>query len=67
MVVTKTALLGLTMALAVATELATHTRVNCVASGFVPTHFASYITNNETIVSVLVPLKILINLQKEIR
>ncbi|KAL8214042.1 hypothetical protein R6Q57_003491 [Mikania cordata] len=45
--VTKTALLGLTKALA--TELAPHTRVNCVAPGFVPTHFASYITNNEAI------------------
>ncbi|XP_076952153.1 tropinone reductase-like 3 [Bidens hawaiensis] len=44
--VTKTALLGLTKALA--TELAPHTRVNCVAPGFVPTHFASYITNNKT-------------------
>ncbi|KAJ0791616.1 putative short-chain dehydrogenase/reductase SDR, NAD(P)-binding domain superfamily [Helianthus annuus] len=44
--VTKTALLGLTKALA--TELAPHTRVNCVAPGFVPTHFASYITSSET-------------------
>ncbi|MFS7905029.1 putative short-chain dehydrogenase/reductase SDR, NAD(P)-binding domain superfamily [Helianthus anomalus] len=43
--VTKTALLGLTKALA--TELAPHTRVNCVAPGFVPTHFASYITSSE--------------------
>ncbi|XP_071689732.1 tropinone reductase-like 3 [Rutidosis leptorrhynchoides] len=42
--VTKTALLGLTKALA--TELAPHTRVNCVAPGFVPTHFAEYITSN---------------------
>ncbi|KAL9998303.1 putative short-chain dehydrogenase/reductase SDR, NAD(P)-binding domain superfamily [Helianthus debilis subsp. tardiflorus] len=44
--VTKTALLGLTKALA--TELAPHTRVNCVAPGFVPTHFASYITSSES-------------------
>lgn len=44
--VTKTALLGLTKALA--TELAPHTRVNCVAPGFVPTHFAEYITSNPT-------------------
>ncbi|KAF5820897.1 putative short-chain dehydrogenase/reductase SDR, NAD(P)-binding domain superfamily [Helianthus annuus] len=43
--VTKTALLGLTKALA--SELAPHTRVNCVAPGFVPTHFASYITSSE--------------------
>ncbi|XP_071720864.1 tropinone reductase-like 3 [Rutidosis leptorrhynchoides] len=42
--VTKTALLGLTKALA--TELAPNTRVNCVAPGFVPTHFAEYITSN---------------------
>ncbi|KAL1832281.1 hypothetical protein ACET3Z_001932 [Daucus carota] len=44
--VTKTALLGLTKALA--TELAPNTRVNCVAPGFVPTHFADFITKNET-------------------
>ncbi|KAI7744899.1 hypothetical protein M8C21_009276 [Ambrosia artemisiifolia] len=44
--VTKTTLLGLTKALA--TELAPNIRVNCVAPGFVPTHFASYITSNET-------------------
>lgn len=44
--VTKTALLGLTKALAA--EMAPDTRVNCVAPGFVPTNFASYITNNET-------------------
>nr|XP_043609890.1 tropinone reductase-like 3 [Erigeron canadensis] len=42
--VTKTALLGLTKALA--NELAPHTRVNCVAPGFVPTHFAEFITTN---------------------
>ncbi|PWA57112.1 glucose/ribitol dehydrogenase [Artemisia annua] len=45
--VTKTALLGLTKALA--TEMAPHTRVNCVAPGTVPTHFASFITENDTI------------------
>ncbi|KAK9068914.1 hypothetical protein SSX86_013030 [Deinandra increscens subsp. villosa] len=45
--VTKTALLGLTKALA--TELAPHTRVNCVAPGFVPTNLASYITTNKTL------------------
>ncbi|KAI3698182.1 hypothetical protein L6452_31294 [Arctium lappa] len=44
--VTKTALLGLTKALA--TEMGPRTRVNCVAPGFVPTHFAEFITNNET-------------------
>lgn len=45
--VTKTALLGLTKALA--TEMAPNTRVNCVAPGFVPTYFADFITKNETI------------------
>ncbi|PNX54625.1 dehydrogenase/reductase sdr family member 4-like protein, partial [Trifolium pratense] len=40
--VTKTALLGLTKALAA--EMAPKTRVNCVAPGFVPTNFASFIT-----------------------
>ncbi|KAK4270990.1 hypothetical protein QN277_019752 [Acacia crassicarpa] len=43
--VTKTALFGLTKALAA--EMAPNTRVNCVAPGFVPTHFASFLTNNE--------------------
>lgn len=43
--VTKTALLGLTKALAA--EMAPDTRVNCVAPGFVPTHFAEYITSND--------------------
>ncbi|XP_077221074.1 indole-3-butyric acid response 1 isoform X2 [Tasmannia lanceolata] len=47
--VTKTALLGLTKALA--TEMAPNTRVNCVAPGFVPTHFADFITRNEDVVS----------------
>ncbi|KAL0310757.1 UNVERIFIED_CONTAM: Tropinone reductase-like 3 [Sesamum angustifolium] len=44
--VTKTALLGLTKALAA--EMAPDTRVNCVAPGFVPTHFASFLTTNES-------------------
>ncbi|XP_057471270.1 tropinone reductase-like 3 [Actinidia eriantha] len=43
--VTKTALLGLTKALAA--EMAPDTRVNCVAPGFVPTHFADYITKDQ--------------------
>lgn len=43
--VTKTALLGLTKALA--SEMSPDTRVNCVAPGFVPTHFADFITQNE--------------------
>ncbi|KAG8494373.1 hypothetical protein CXB51_012075 [Gossypium anomalum] len=43
--VTKTALLGLTKALA--TEMAPVTRVNAVAPGFVPTNFAAYITKDE--------------------
>ncbi|KAL3519397.1 hypothetical protein ACH5RR_017546 [Cinchona calisaya] len=42
--VTKTALLGLTKALAA--EMAPNTRVNCVAPGFVPTHFAAFITTS---------------------
>lgn len=45
--VTKTALLGLTKALAA--EMAPATRVNCVAPGFVPTHFAEFITSNDGI------------------
>nr|XP_023895592.1 tropinone reductase-like 3 [Quercus suber]POE57212.1 tropinone reductase-like 3 [Quercus suber] len=45
--VTKTALLGLTKALAA--EMAPNTRVNCVAPGFVPTHFASFITENDAV------------------
>ncbi|CAN0910758.1 Tropinone reductase-like 3 [Linum grandiflorum] len=43
--VTKTALLGLTKALA--SEMAPDIRVNCLAPGFVPTHFASFITEND--------------------
>ncbi|KAL8046007.1 hypothetical protein ABFX02_08G150800 [Erythranthe guttata] len=50
--VTKTALLGLTKALAA--EMAPNTRVNCVAPGFVPTHFASFLTTNESIKKSLV-------------
>jgi len=45
--VTKTALLGLTKALA--REMGPNTRVNCIAPGFVPTRFASFLTNDETI------------------
>lgn len=45
--VTKTALLGLTKALAV--EMAPKTRVNSIAPGFVPTHFADFITTNDTV------------------
>ncbi|CAL4895057.1 unnamed protein product [Urochloa decumbens] len=45
--VTKTALLGLTKALAA--EMGPNTRVNCIAPGFVPTRFASFLTTNETI------------------
>ncbi|KAK1317626.1 hypothetical protein QJS10_CPA05g00963 [Acorus calamus] len=45
--VTKTALLGLTKALAV--EMAPNTRVNCIAPGFVPTHFADFITRSESV------------------
>ncbi|CAN6341099.1 unnamed protein product [Urochloa humidicola] len=45
--VTKTALLGLTKALA--REMGPNTRVNCIAPGFVPTRFASFLTTNETI------------------
>jgi dehydrogenase/reductase SDR family protein 4 len=45
--VTKTALLGLTKALAA--EMAPDTRVNCVAPGFVPTRFADFLTSNDEI------------------
>ncbi|KAA0054304.1 tropinone reductase-like 3 [Cucumis melo var. makuwa] len=45
--VTKTALLGLTKALAA--EMAPDTRVNCVAPGFVPTHFADFLVTNEAV------------------
>ncbi|XP_038893919.1 tropinone reductase-like 3 [Benincasa hispida] len=45
--VTKTALLGLTKALAA--EMAPDTRVNCVAPGFVPTHFAGFLVTNEAV------------------
>ncbi|KAE7995314.1 hypothetical protein FH972_000128 [Carpinus fangiana] len=44
--VTKTALLGLTKALAA--EMAPDTRVNCVAPGFVPTYFAASLIENES-------------------
>ncbi|XP_055801584.1 tropinone reductase-like 3 isoform X3 [Solanum dulcamara] len=45
--VTKTALLGLTKALAA--KMSPDTRVNCVAPGFLPTHFADFITSNEQV------------------
>ncbi|CAO2842465.1 unnamed protein product [Amaranthus hypochondriacus] len=45
--VTKTALHGLTKALA--TELAPDSRVNCIAPGYIPTHFAGIITNSDPI------------------
>ncbi|XP_060972941.1 tropinone reductase-like 3 isoform X1 [Cannabis sativa] len=47
--VTKTTLLGLTKALAF--ELGPEVRVNCVASGVVPTRFSEIITTSETLVS----------------
>ncbi|KAJ7299011.1 hypothetical protein O6H91_17G067400 [Diphasiastrum complanatum] len=46
--VTKTALLALTKGLAA--ELAPKVRVNCVAPGFVPTHFARFLSEDESIV-----------------
>lgn len=45
--VTKTALLGLTKALAA--DMGPNTRVNCVAPGFVPTHFAEFLTTNDAL------------------
>jgi len=45
--VTKTAILGLTKALAA--EMAPKTRVNTVAPGLVPTHFADFLLRNEDI------------------
>ncbi|KAI3954745.1 hypothetical protein MKX01_021405 [Papaver californicum] len=45
--VTKTALLGLTKALAI--EMSPDTRVNTVAPGFVPTHFADFLTKDESV------------------
>ncbi|MBA0627670.1 hypothetical protein Godav_022480, partial [Gossypium davidsonii] len=46
--ITKTALLGLTKALA--KEMAPDTRVNCVAPGLVPTNFAAFLTKDEVLV-----------------
>ncbi|RDX99347.1 hypothetical protein CR513_17603 [Mucuna pruriens] len=43
--VTKTAVLGLTKALA--SEMAPNTRVNCVVPGLVPTHFVELYTTND--------------------
>ncbi|XLR14693.1 hypothetical protein S83_042631, partial [Arachis hypogaea] len=45
--VTKTALFGLTKALAA--EMAPNTRVNYIASGFVPTNFALFITSYQSL------------------
>ncbi|XP_014518673.1 tropinone reductase-like 3 isoform X2 [Vigna radiata var. radiata] len=45
--VTKTAVLGLTKALA--NEMAPNTRVNCVVPGIVPTHFVALYTSNDAI------------------
>lgn len=50
--VTKTALFGLTKALAA--EMGPNTRVNCIAPGFVPTRFAGFLTSNETIRNELI-------------
>ncbi|BAF24544.1 tropinone reductase-like 3 [Oryza sativa Japonica Group] len=50
--VTKTALLGLTKALAA--EMGPNTRVNCIAPGFVPTNFARFLTTNDTIKNELI-------------
>ncbi|KAM3274418.1 hypothetical protein ACQJBY_043487 [Aegilops geniculata] len=55
--VTKTALFGLTKALA--TEMGPNTRVNCIAPGFVPTRFAGFLTTNETIRNELIERSIL--------
>ncbi|KAK8642233.1 hypothetical protein V6N13_011587 [Hibiscus sabdariffa] len=49
--VTKTALIGLTKALA--TEMAPDTRVNAVAPGSVPTNFAAFITKDEAVRKVV--------------
>ncbi|CAI9086869.1 OLC1v1020791C1 [Oldenlandia corymbosa var. corymbosa] len=46
--ITKTALLGLTKALAA--EMAPNTRVNCVVAGIIPTQFSGFITANSDIV-----------------
>ena len=45
--VSKTTLIGLTKALA--RELGPEIRVNCVAPGIVPTHFADYLVRNESL------------------
>ncbi|KAM6585641.1 hypothetical protein CsatB_012643 [Cannabis sativa] len=49
--VTKTTLLGLTKALAF--ELGPEVRVNCVASGVVPTRFSEIITTSETLMKIV--------------
>lgn len=43
------------IAQALASEMAPDTRVNCVAPGFVPTHFADFLTKNEDMVSFCFP------------
>ncbi|XP_028548144.1 tropinone reductase-like 3, partial [Dendrobium catenatum] len=45
--VTKTALFGLTKALA--SEMSPDTRVNCIAPGFVPTNFADFLVRDEAL------------------
>lgn len=55
--VTKTALVGLTKALAL--EMAPDIRVNCVAPGTVPTHFASYLTTNNDVKEAIEGLTLL--------
>lgn len=49
--ITKTALFGLTKYLAA--ELGPKVRVNCVAPGFVPTHFAEYLISSPQVRSSL--------------
>ncbi|KAF8369802.1 hypothetical protein HHK36_032163 [Tetracentron sinense] len=49
---------------ALASEMGPDTRVNCVAPGFVPTNFASFITKNEAVVSLVslvFPLEVLVH------
>lgn len=60
--VTKTALLGLTKALAA--EMAPKTRVNTVAPGFVPTRFADFLVRNEDIKNSIVERTLLGRLGK---
>lgn len=41
---------------ALAVEMSPNTRVNSIAPGFVPTHFANFITSNEDTVSFSISL-----------